>query len=97
MIKKLSFEGRFECGLDDVVKDRVWAFTAVLGANYPARLGIAIANERGYYPVPEFWCHGDDLHEMYDHADELNRAEGLSHDEAARIVCSSIVAQRYAS
>lgn len=90
MIKKLSMEGRFECGLDDVVKNKVWAFVAVVGEHSPARLGIAIANEQGYNPIPEYWAHGDDLHELQAHADELNEAEGKDKRLAAEIICSTM-------
>jgi hypothetical protein len=93
-MKRLSEEGRFECGLDEVVKGKCWAFTCVLGEHYNFRLGVAIANEPGYYPVPEFWCHGDSYDEMHRHVDELNDKEGLTQDEAARIMCSSMVASR---
>jgi hypothetical protein len=63
-IKKLSKEGRFECGLDDIVRNKVWAFVAVVGKHYGARLGVAIANEQGYNPIPEFWAHSDSLDDM---------------------------------
>lgn len=89
-MKKLSAEGRFECGLDDVVRGKVWAFVAVVGEHFPARLGIAMANEQGYNPIPEHWAHADSLDEMEAHAEELNEAEGLNSHFAAEIVCSSM-------
>lgn len=92
-IRKLTAEGRFECGLDAVVAGKAWAFVAVPGENARARLGIAIANEAGYNPIPETWCHGDNLDEMHRHADELNETEGLNSDVAGRIVMSTLAAQ----
>jgi hypothetical protein len=89
-LKPFTKEGRFECGLDDIVKGKVWCFVNVVGENYPARLGVAIANEPGYVPIPEFWCHADDYSELDRHAEELNNAEGIDVREAARIVLSSM-------
>jgi hypothetical protein len=93
MLKPFTNEGRFECGLDNIVKGKVWAFVAVVGHATPARLGVAIANERGYNPIPETWCHADDYEEMERHADELNEAEGISVKVATDIVASSMVRQ----
>jgi len=92
-IKKLSAEGRFEAGVDEAMKGKVFAFVAVVGKNFPARLGLAVANERGYNPVPEFWSHADDLHELQAHADELNEAMGINRELAANIVCSTMGGQ----
>lgn len=89
-LKKLSMEGRFEAGLDNLVKGKVWAFTAVVGKDFPFALGIAVANERGYYPVPEFWCNGDDYNEMTEYADELNEKEGWTEKAATRIIASTM-------
>jgi hypothetical protein len=93
LIKKLTFEGRFECGLDEIVKGKAFAFVAVsnIEPHMPHyRLGVAIANERGYYPVPAHWAHSDSYDQMSAHADELNKAEGLEPKAAAMIVCSSM-------
>jgi hypothetical protein len=89
-LKKLSAEGRFECGLDESVKGKVWAFVAVVGEHFGARLGIAFANEQGYCPIPEHWANAERLDEMQDHADELNEAEGKDKRIAAEIVCSTM-------
>jgi hypothetical protein len=56
----------------------------------PWLLGVAIANEAGYYPISSFWAHSDSYEEMSAHADDLNRAEGLDDQTAIRIVCSSM-------
>lgn len=89
-MKKLTAEGRFECGLDEVVKNKIWCFVAVTGDYFGARLGVAIANQRGYVPIPEHWAHADYLDQMQHHADELNEAEGLTKLQAAEIVCSTM-------
>lgn len=92
-MKKLSKEGRFECGLDEIVKGKCWAFTAVTNGDYWG-LGIAVANEPGYYPIPLTWANvkmGPGAYEaMSEHADELNVDEGLAIKEADRIVISTM-------
>lgn len=90
MLKPLTAEGRFEAGIDNVVKGKVWAYVAVTGEHYGARLGIAIANQQGYNPVPEHWAHADTYDEMSAHADELNEAEGLSKWNATEVVISTM-------
>lgn len=96
MLKPFTFEGRFECGLDDIVRGKVWCFVNVVGEHYPARLGIAIANEPGYNPIPEHWCHADSYDELDRHAEDLNLAEGIDVKLAARIVCSTMGGQAVA-
>lgn len=91
-LKPFTGEGRFECGLDERIAHKTWAFTAVVGVDYPARLGVSVANEPGYIPIPEYWCHADSWEEMEAHADELNEAEGLDANTALRIVCFSMAA-----
>lgn len=91
MIKKLTSEGRYECGLDAVVRGKVWAFVPVIPQSGPAvAMGVALANEPGYAPVPAHWCHGDDYDEMYAHAEELNAVEGKSPEESMRTVASTM-------
>lgn len=94
-IKKLTAEGRFEAGIDEAFKGKLFAFTEVMthgkGKDYPPYgLGIAVANEAGYTPVPVTWAHGDDYNEMAAHAEELNLAMGLDPMAAVKIVCSSM-------
>jgi len=88
MLKPFTGEGRFECGLDEIVVGKVWAFVAIVES--PMRLGVAIANERGYVPIPTTWCRADEYDEMVRHADELNEAEGVDRRTAATIVASSM-------
>lgn len=89
-IKHFTAEGRFECGLDEIVRGKVWAFTAVIGEKVPFRLAVVIANEPGYLPIPEAWCHSDDRMALAHHAVELNRAAGLDERTAAKIVASTM-------
>jgi len=89
VIKKLTPEGRFESGIDSLVEGKEWAFVAVLGQDHPAALGCAVRGERGYYPIPEAWCHGDDLAEMQLHADELNREAGMDERQAAALIATT--------
>lgn len=96
MLKPLTAEGRFECGLDEAVaKKPDWCFVAVMGEHCGARLGIAIANEQGYWPIPEYWANADTLPELQAHADELNKAEGLTLQDAMLIQVSTMGGRRY--
>lgn len=95
MIKKLSSLAIAELGIDDLYPGKLWAFCAVIPdmkGGPGAALGISVANEPGYSPVPLFFCYGDNFNEMQDHADELNKERGMTIDQAARIVASSIAA-----
>lgn len=91
MLKKFSAEHRFDCGLDEIVRGNVWAFVPVT-CKHGIGLGVAVANEPGYYPVPFDFCHAATWAEMSKHADELNLAEGVDEESAARIICSSMAA-----
>ena len=90
MLKPFTPEGRFDWGLDPLVEGRRWAFVPVIGESYEARLGVAVAGEPGYYPIPELWCHADDYEEMRAHADALNAERGLDARSAMPIVASSM-------
>lgn len=91
-MKEFTKLGRIECGLDDIVKGKVWAFTP--GNHEGAvQLGVAIANERGFHPIPLTWCHAETYDEMWRHCDKLNEAEGLTKNVAMRIIASSHAAQ----
>lgn len=90
-MKKLSAEGRLSCGLPEATAGKVWAFVPVVGKVEGGALGVAMANEAGYWPISEFWAHGS-YEEMQDHADELNEAMGIGQHEAMRIICSSMAA-----
>lgn len=92
MIVELTAEGRFESGLDALVEGKRFAFLAVIGERYAARLGAAVEGEPGYYPVPEVWAHSDCMKTLQDHADRLNAHMGLSREDAARVVASTFAA-----
>ena len=96
MLKQFTAEGRFECGLDKLVADKVWCFAPVHnadtsdhdGAEYG--LGIAVANEPGYYPIPLRWCHSDNYNEMARHAEALNTAENVPLPIMYRIIATTM-------
>lgn len=90
MLKKLSYEGRFELGIEEKFAGKVYAYTAVIDKDYGSALGIAVANEPGYCPINGYWAHSDNYTEMSRHADELNAELGLSLKQAAIIVCSTL-------
>lgn len=92
MLKKLSAEGRHESGLDKITQGKVWAFIATMSPIHKDRygLGVAIANEPGYYPIPLTWANSDSWDSMSDHATELNRDMGLTAINEARIICSTM-------
>jgi hypothetical protein len=96
MLHKLSRCSQIELGIEQQFAARQWAFTPVMG-DYGWQLGIAEANVAGYSPVPGFFCHADSYDEMADHADELNRERGLTDDEAARIIASSMARGKVAA
>lgn len=81
---------------------KVYAFVPVNASNASGEslwaLGVAVANERGYSPLPVGWCcveMGPGAHEaISDTCDKLNADElGLSDDAAFRIVGSSMGAR----
>lgn len=97
MLKKLTLEGVVESGLYDLVAGKLYAYVAVLNGKAgepPYRMGVAVANEPGYYPVPIAWCYAEEGKGMYeamrDHARELNAELGLSIEEELKIVASSM-------
>jgi hypothetical protein len=94
-MKEFTIEGRFECGLDAAVAGKVWCFVNVNGERYAARLGVAVANEPGYIPIPEHWAHADTYDEMDRHAEALNIAEGIDVRTAALIVISTMGGRPY--
>lgn len=99
-LREFTHEGRFECGLDSVLKDKgvkpgTWAFIAVIGEDYGARLGVAVANENGYVPIPEHWAHADSLDDLEEHAQTLNALEGIGPRTAAMIMVSTMGGKRF--
>jgi hypothetical protein len=92
----LSACSRAELEIEAKFAGKAWAFTPVMG-QYGWQLGIAVANEAGYSPVPGFFCHADTYDEMADHADELNRERGMEPPEAMRIIASSMAQGKVAA
>ena len=68
---------------------KVFVYVAVTDPHFGAALGLAVANEHGYTPVPSFWSHSRNYHEMSAHADELNAALGYTKEQALDIITST--------
>lgn len=61
-----------------------------------AALGVAVANERGYFPVPAGWAHYATWDEAEADADRINREVlQLSTDAAFQIIASTMGGRRY--
>lgn len=90
-LRKLTPEGEFECGHRDWLSNKIWCYVAI--ADSGAHLGVCVANEPGYYPVPRHWCWAagaSAYKKMCEHAEELNRANKLDTDACIRIVASTM-------
>ena len=90
MLKPLTMLARVELELDANFAGKLWCFSPHVGET-AYFLGVSVANEAGYTPIPLHWCHADNLAEITAHADALN-AEWLSltPEESLRIVTSSM-------
>lgn len=86
MDKQVSGESLAD--LEDRYQD-VHAYTAICGKGF-CGLGVAIANERGYYAVSPNIAHFDRYDDAANEADRLNAAIGLGDDAAWKIVASSM-------
>lgn len=91
-MKKLSLLMIIELGIDEMFRGKLWAYTPVIDEK-GIGLGIAVANEAGYNPIPLQWCNGEKYDEVREHADELNAERGLSSDCSMRVVMSTMAAQ----
>lgn len=91
-MKKLSLLGRAELGIAELFAGKCYAYVPVIAGSCIG-LGIAVANEPGYSPIPTFWAWASTWAEMDAHADELNCELGLNDEAAMRIVASSMAAQ----
>ena len=58
-------------------------------------LGLAVANERGYTPVPLAWARYASQDAASDHADHLNKLIGLDAEQATLIIISTMGGVRY--
>jgi hypothetical protein len=90
MLRPFTAEGRFECGFNEISAGKRCALFAVR-QEHGIGLGLAIAEEPGYHTIPLHWCKGDDMAQMWAHADELNRELfGLEPTAAQLIVASTM-------
>ena len=88
--KPLSFEGWFECGGIELSEGKLAALVAVIQPE-GIGLGLAIANDPGYYPIPRYWCRGNDWSQMKEHADNMNLTLlKLDAEQACKIVASTM-------
>lgn len=60
-----------------------------------AALGIAVANERGYMPVPLGWAAFETWEAAESNVDELNKHLGLDRMEGLKIIASTMGGMRY--
>ena len=68
--------------------DKRIAFTAI---GSTGTLGIAVENESGYYPIPDYWHHEVYYPDLCSYADKLNTENlELTEKEAANIVISTL-------
>ena len=88
-MKKLTPESQAALRLSEKFGCRPWAFAPVVLGGGGYGLGVAVAGEPGYYPIPAKWCRADSYEDAAQHAEELNAAH-LDPDEAAEIVASSM-------
>lgn len=93
MIRTLTDMDRAELELEAAFAGELWAFVPVIRGSFIC-LGIAVANEAGYCPVPVSRCQGNNWDEMSAHADDLNqRWLGLDKKATIHIWCSSTAAK----
>lgn len=98
MNKSLTTMAIAEMEIEDKWAGKLWAYTpTVLGRESAAGdncfgLGIAVANESGYTPLPIYWANFETYDAAADDADRLNKERGLDDEEAIRIICSSMAA-----
>lgn len=75
------------------------AFVAIMPdeacAEIQGALGVAVANERGYFPVPLGWARYATYEAAADHAEHLNRHLGLDAETAFQIIASTMGGRRY--
>jgi hypothetical protein len=74
----------------EAFRGKLWCFVPVTGTHCPIALGVAVANEAGYSPLPETFCNADTWNDMEAYADELNTQMGISDEESIKIVGSTM-------
>lgn len=91
-LKKFNAENL--AAIQEIFSRRVYALTpATHGDQWIA--GVAVANERGYRPLPASWCNIDQGPQAYDtmadYLDAVNRSiAGLDDSAANKIIASSM-------
>lgn len=60
-------------------------------------LGIAVANEAGYTPIPLAWARFESFEAAQEDADRINKALGLDADRAFAIIASTMGGKRFAA
>lgn len=85
MAKQISiyFEG-------EILREYQNRIIALMGLS-DGSLGVAVANEKGYYPINRFWFNAETFDEAVEEADRFNKmALNLSEKEVAEIVMSTM-------
>ncbi len=86
-MKQLSIEGQID--IEEAFKGKLWAYVAVIQPN-GIGLGVAVANEKGYCPVPLGRYIVPRLDQAEAEAERLNEGRGMCEDEALLIVTSTM-------
>ncbi len=58
-------------------------------------LGVAVANERGYNPVPAGWAISEDMAKAREEAERLNELLGHSKETSFQIIASTMGGRLY--
>lgn len=89
-MKKLSLESKLDVA--EKFAGKLYCFVNVCSEHGEGgALGVAVANESGYWPIPVFFANGT-YSEMEEHADELNLELGYKPRFALDIIMSSMAA-----
>lgn len=95
-MKKLSNLAIVELGIIEMMAGKAYAYVGVMSGDTYG-LGLAVANEAGYNPIPLHWAQAENFDAANEMADELNRELlGLNEIAASRIVCSTMFKQKKA-
>lgn len=85
MKKQLGIDVQHDCA--DAFGGKLWTFVAISDGT----LGVAVANEKGYSPVPAFHYKVDRYDEAEAEADRLNEAmHGQTHRASSDIVLTTM-------
>ena len=78
-----------QSNVDRAFQSKLWAYVAVVGKD-TCHLGMAVANENGYSPIPPYHYSHDNFDIVQAEADRLNTSRGMAHDAVLAIVASSM-------